>query len=137
MTTAPSEALTLYGTEQEAPEARTLTAGALTATLEAGKLRWIRYGGAEALRGLAFVVRGAGWETRAPEIANLEIEEEGGGFRVGYDGRIESSDGVLAFRAEIVAEKRAEPGLHGRVRAREANSGPAGRASSCCIRWRA
>ena len=104
MTTAPSEALTLYGTEQEAPEARTITAGALTATLEAGKLRWIRYGGTEALRGLAFVVRGAGWETRAPEIANLEIEEEGGGFRVGYDGRIESSDGVLAFRAEIVAE---------------------------------
>ena len=104
MTTAPSEALTLYGTEQEAPEARTITAGTLTATLEAGKLRWIRYGGVEALRGLAFVVRGAGWETRAPEIANLEIEEEGGGFRVGYDGRIDSPDGVLDFRAEIVAE---------------------------------
>ena len=104
MTTAPSEALTLYGTEQERPEARTLAAGALTATLEAGKLRWIRYGGVEALRGLAFVVRGAGWETRAPEIANLEIEEAGGGFRVGYDGRIDSPDGVLDFRAEIVAE---------------------------------
>ena len=27
-----------------------------------------------------------------------------GGFRVGYDGRIESGDGVLAFRADIVAE---------------------------------
>ena len=104
MTTAPSEALTLYGTEQEAPEARTISAGALTATLEAGKLRWIRYGGVEALRGLAFVVRGAGWETRAPQIANLEIEESDGGFRVGYDGRIESSDGVLGFRADIVAE---------------------------------
>ena len=70
MTTAPSEALTLYGTEQERPEARTLTAGALTAELEAGKLRWIRYGGTEALRGLAFVVRGGGWETYAPQIAN-------------------------------------------------------------------
>ena len=104
MTTAPSEALTLYGTEQEAPEARTITAGALTATLEAGKLRWIRYGGVEALRGLAFVVRGAGWETRAPQIANLEIEEEDGGVRVSYDGRIDSADGVLDFRAEIVAE---------------------------------
>ena len=104
MTTAPSEALTLYGTEQEAPEARTLSAGALTATLEAGKLRWIRYGGTEALRGLAFVVRGGGWETYAPQIANLEIEETEGGFRVGYDGRIDSADGVLDFRAEIVAE---------------------------------
>ena len=104
MTTAPSEALALYGTEQDAPEARTLRAGALTATLEAGKLRWIRYGGTEALRGLAFVVRGGGWETYAPQIANLEIEEAAGGFRVSYDGRIDSPDGVLDFRADIVAE---------------------------------
>ena len=104
MTTAPTEALKLYGTEQEAPAARTLRAGALSAELEAGKLRWIRYGGTEALRGIAFVVRGSGWETYAPEIANLEIEEGGGRFRVGYDARIESGDGGLAFRADIVAE---------------------------------
>ena len=104
MTTAPSEALRLYGTEDVAPAARTLRAGALTAELEAGKLRWIRYGGVEALRGLAFVVRGSGWETYAPQITNLEIEESGGGFRVGYDARIESADGILAFRADIVAE---------------------------------
>ena len=104
MTTAPSEALRLYGTEDEAPAARTLRTGALTAALEAGKLRWIRFGGVEALRGLAFVVRGSGWETYAPQIANLEIEEGAGGFRVGYDARIESTDGILDFRADIVAE---------------------------------
>ena len=101
---APSEALRLYGTEEAAPAARTLGAGALSAALEAGKLRWIRVGGAEALRGLAFVVRGGGWETYAPAIANLEIEERDGGFRVGYNARIESADGILAFRADIVAE---------------------------------
>ena len=104
MTTAPSEALKLYGTEQAAPAARTLAAGALAASLDAGKLRWIRYGGTEALRGLAFVVRGSGWETYAPQIANLEIEEGEDGFRVGYDARIESPDGVLAYRADIVAD---------------------------------
>ena len=104
MTTAPSEALKLYGTEQEVPPAQTLSAGALTASLDAGKLRWIRYGGSEALRGLAFVVRGSGWETYAPEISNLQIEEGGGGFRVGYDARIDSPDGILVFRADIVAE---------------------------------
>ncbi len=104
MTTAPSEALKLYGTEQEAPAARILSAGALTASLDAGKVRWIRCGGTEALRGLAFVVRGSGWETYAPEIANLEIEEGAEGFRVGYDARIESPDGVLAYRADIVAD---------------------------------
>ena len=104
MTTTPSEALRLYGTEDEVPPARTLSAGALTASLDAGKLRWIRYGGREALRGLAFVVRGSGWETYAPQITNLEIDEGDGGFRVGYDGRIDSPDGILAFRADIVAE---------------------------------
>ena len=104
MTTAPTQALRLYGTDDEAPAARTLGAGALTATLEAGKLRWIRFGGVEALRGLAFVVRGSGWETYAPTITNLEIEEAAGGFRVGFDARIESADGDLAFRADIVAE---------------------------------
>ena len=104
MATAPSEALRLYGTEEAAPAARRLSAGALSAELEAGKLRWIRVGGTEALRGLAFVVRGGGWETYAPQITDLEIEEGGGGFRVGYDGRIESADGILAFRADIVAE---------------------------------
>ena len=73
-------------------------------SLDVGKLRWIRYGGTEALRGLAFVVRGSGWETYAPEITNLEIEEGAGGFRVGYDARIASPDGVLAYRADIVAD---------------------------------
>ena len=104
MATAPSEALKLYGTEHDVPAVRSLRAGALAATLDTGKLRWIRYGGTEALRGLAFVVRGAGWETYAPQISNLEIEEGDSGFRVGYDGRVDSADGVLAFRAEIVAE---------------------------------
>ena len=104
MTTAPSEALKLYGTEDEVPPVQTLRAGALTASLDTGKLRWVRLGGTEALRGLAFVVRGSGWETYAPQITNLEIEEGEGAFRIGYDARIEAADGVLAYRADIVAE---------------------------------
>ena len=104
MTTAPTEALKLYGTEDAVPAVRTLGAGALTAALDTGKLRWIRYGGTEALRGLAFVVRGSGWETYTPQITNLEIDESDDGFRIGYDARIESADGVLVFRADIVAE---------------------------------
>ena len=104
MTTAPSEALRLYGTEHPTPETRLLRAGALSAELEGGKLRYIRFGGVEALRGLAFVVRGSGWQTYEPTIANLEIEESGGGLRVSYDARIDSADGILAFHAAIVAE---------------------------------
>ena len=118
MTTAPTEALKLYGTEQEAPAARTLRAGALSAELEAGKLRWIRNGGTEALRGIAFVVRGSGWETYAPEIANLEIE---GGSRT-LPRRLRRAHRIRRRRARLPRRhrggERAEPGFHGRVSAR-------------------
>src|SRR5262249_54013374 len=40
--------------------------------LEAGKLRYIRLGGVEGLRSIAFVVRGPAWETLAPAISQLE-----------------------------------------------------------------
>ena len=133
MTTAPSEALTLYGTEQERPEARTLTAGALTAELEAGKLRWIRYGGTEALRGLAFVVRGGGWETYAPQIANLEIEEEAAAFAWATTGAstpltARSATGPTSWRRTSGAWSSP---LNSSPRP---SSGPAGRASSRCTR---
>ncbi len=101
-----SEALRLFGTEEARPAARVLRADALTAELEAGKLRYIRFGGVEALRGLAFVVRGSGWETYAPDIGALDVSETDGGFRVRYDARIDSADGAASLSADIVADGR-------------------------------
>ncbi len=101
--TDPTRAIRLYGTEAPTPEVRAVRAGGLSAELEAGKLRYVRRGGHEALRGLAFVVRGPGWETFAPTLTNLSVEESGGGFRIGYDARIEAACGTLTFRAEIEA----------------------------------
>ena len=48
-------AIALYGTAQPVPERVELRAGPVTATLEDGALRWIRYEGAEVLRALAFL----------------------------------------------------------------------------------
>ena len=98
--------------------ARTLRAGALTAALDAGKLRWIRFGGAEALRGLAFVVRGAGWGNL--RAADHEPGDRGGGgllsCRLRRAHRLRRRQPRLPRRHR--GGERAEPGLHGRVSAR-------------------
>ena len=51
MTPEPTT-LDLFGTDQPAPARRTLQAGLLSAVLEAGNLREIRYSGFEVLRGI-------------------------------------------------------------------------------------
>ena len=55
MAKAPSLAVRLYGTEEEVSPPRVLRAGRLTAELEAGNLRYIRYDGIELKIGRAHV----------------------------------------------------------------------------------
>ena len=107
----PSRAIALYGTEEEVPPPRVLRAGKLTAELEAGNLRYIRWGGEEVLRAVSFIVRDEDWGTYNPAISDLSVEEYEGAFRVtlhavagdsesafAYDARIEGrSDGTLTF----------------------------------------
>ena len=73
MDAAPTRAVTLYGTEQEDPPARVLRAGPLSAEFENGALRYVRFGGIEVLRAIAFLVRDENWGTFAPEISDLKI----------------------------------------------------------------
>ena len=53
MTSAPSRAVMLFGTEEPVTPPRLLRAGPLTCELEAGNLRYIRVAGKEALRALS------------------------------------------------------------------------------------
>ncbi len=112
-----SEAVRLYGTDEAVAPPRVLRAGPLSAELEAGNLRYIRYGGAEVLRAVSFVTRDEDWGTYAPAITDLEVTEDGDGFAVtyaaragegpafGYEARIEGrADGRLVFAAEGAAE---------------------------------
>lgn len=109
--------IVLYGTAAPVAEPRILRAGALSARLEAGNLRYLTWGATEILRAVSFVVRDRDWGTYAPEIGDLAIDETPDGFSVRYqavcrgttvlryrariDGR---ADGSLVFAAEAVPE---------------------------------
>ena len=75
MTAPPSRAVKLFGTEAPPAETRLLSAGPLTAELDAGNLRYIRFGGLEAIRAISYVVRDQYWGTFDPRIEDFEVEE--------------------------------------------------------------
>ncbi|GAB5509304.1 MAG: hypothetical protein Rhims3KO_07050 [Hyphomicrobiales bacterium] len=107
----PSRAIALYGRQEEVSPPRVLRAGKLSAELEAGNLRYIRWDGEEVLRAVSFIVRDRDWGTYAPEISNLIVEENAETFKVSlnavargegesfaYDAQIEGrADGTLVF----------------------------------------
>ena len=101
MSAEPSTAVRLYGTEEAVPAPRILKAGPLTAELEAGNLRYVRYGGVELLRAISFIVRDRNWGTYNPEIEDLVVEEEGGSFRVRYRATAADAGQRLEYVAEI------------------------------------
>ena len=61
-----SRAVALCGTELVDPPMRTLRAGPLSAEFDNGALRYIRFGGVEVLRAIAFLVRDENWGTFTP-----------------------------------------------------------------------
>jgi hypothetical protein len=96
-------AIALTGTAQAPPERILLEAGPISMTLENGALRWIRLGGLEVIRGIAFLVRDRNWGTATPEIADLDIKRGNGGFRARCSAICRTEDGTLPWSAEIVA----------------------------------
>ena len=115
---APSTAIRLFGTEQTDPPMRELRAGSLSVQFDNGALRYVRFGGVEVLRAIAFLVRDENWGTFAPHIDNLHIEEKSGCFtityrascadasrRLNYEARITGSpDGALSFTVDAMPE---------------------------------
>jgi hypothetical protein len=109
----------LYGTHEREPESRELSAGPLTATLQGGNLRTIRFMGHEVLRAVAFLVRDKDWGTCAAEIRDLVVDAGARHFSVRYRARYAapsgarldcemhisgSADGRLAFEADCVSD---------------------------------
>ncbi|MCS6779791.1 MAG: hypothetical protein NZ555_08825 [Geminicoccaceae bacterium] len=97
----PSRAIRLYGTEEPLPEQRELRAGPLACTLEAGNLRWIRIGGIEAIRSLAYIVRDENWGTYNPVIRDLVVDEREDGFTVSYEATAADARQAYRYRARI------------------------------------
>jgi D-apionolactonase len=97
----PSHAVMLAGTDQEVEPPRLLTAGKLTAELEAGNLRYIRYDGIEMIRAVSFIVRDKNWGTYNPEISSLEVAEDGERFTVTYDAVTRDAKQQFRYSAVI------------------------------------
>ncbi|MFQ6554208.1 hypothetical protein AAD018_017840 [Aestuariibius insulae] len=110
----PSRAIALYGTEEAVPAPRLLTAGKLTAELEAGNLRYIRWDGEEVLRAISFIVRDRDWGTYAPQISKLEIEEDGDVFQVSLRAEVQGKDETFIYEARIEGGSDGTLTFHGR-----------------------
>jgi hypothetical protein len=91
----------LYGTEVPDGKRRELKAGALTAMLDNGAVRYIRYHGAEVLRGIAYLVRDKNWGTYAPAIENLKIRQGTKGFSVRYTATCKDDSQSIRYAATI------------------------------------
>src|SRR5690349_8891298 len=98
------ESIVLYGTKGVDEKGRVLRAGALSAEFDNGQLRYVRHGGSEMMRALAFIVRDEVWGTYTPEITGLEIDEKRDGFHIRYEGRC--ADGAVRYRADISGSER-------------------------------
>ena len=96
-----SRAIKLCGTEQPDVVGRILTAGPLSVELDNGNLRYLRVGGVEVLRALAFLVRDENWGTYRPTLSELVVDQRADSFSVSYRARCIRGAQALSYDARI------------------------------------
>ncbi|MFO0994521.1 MAG: hypothetical protein U1E67_21615 [Hyphomicrobiales bacterium] len=96
-----SRAVKLFGTDVADGKGRLLQAGAISAMLDNGALRYIKLGDAEVLRAIAFLVRDENWGTFTPKLTNLKVSKSKSGFKVTYDATCGDAKAELAYHADI------------------------------------
>jgi hypothetical protein len=99
----PKRSIKLFGTELTESKPKDLAAGPLTAKLDNGTLRYIKMGGVETLRAIAFLVRDENWGTCTPVISNQKIKQTPKSFSVSYDARCGTPGRALEYHADIKA----------------------------------
>ena len=103
-----SRAIKLYGTDVPDGKKRVLTAGPLTAMLDNGALRYIKYRGVEVLRGIAYLCRDKNWGTYAPVIEGLKVKQAKDGFTISYSATCKDKSQGIRYDAEIVANNKGQ-----------------------------
>ena len=98
--------LVLFGTTSAGAVTRTLRAGPLSLVLEEGQLRRICWGGREAIRGIAFLVRNDNWGTYPAKLHNVHVDESANGFRISYSGHCHDDRQALQYTAQITADSQ-------------------------------
>ena len=71
----PVREIMLFGTEEPVAVPILLKAGLLTAEMEDGNLRFVRFDGREMVRAVSFIVRYRNWGTYLPRISNLRVDQ--------------------------------------------------------------
>ncbi len=100
----PSRAIKLFGTEALEGRRRELVAGPITAVLDNGALRYIRFRGVEVLRAIAYIVRDKNWGTYAPSIVDMKVKQGADGFNVSYGATCRDANQAISYRAKIEAK---------------------------------
>jgi D-apionolactonase len=98
------EAEKLTGTDEPPVGWRVLRTGLLSAELENGQLRYVRYDGVEVLRAISFLSRDRYWGTFSMVLSGMQVEETADTFLVRYEGQCAPDDGDLRFSVEIIGE---------------------------------
>src|SRR5580700_2315521 len=101
MPSTASESVRLYGTDETGEAPRIIRAGPLSAEVEAGNLRHIRYHGSEMIRAISFIVRDKNWGTYGPQISQLDFQESSNSFRISYEASVE---GEFRYSAVITGD---------------------------------
>ena len=101
---ALTRAIKLTGTDVPEGKRRILEAGPITAMFDNGAIRYIRYRGAEVLRGIAYLVRDKEWGTYTPAIENLKIAQRKDGFTISYSATTKDKTQGLHYTAAIEAK---------------------------------
>jgi hypothetical protein len=105
----PTRSAKLFGTDEPVAPPLLLQAGPLSAELEDGNLRYIRFLGREMLRAVSFIVRDPNWATYRPKLSNLRAEQGADVFRVSYEAL--AGDSKQSFRYVATIEGRADGSL--------------------------
>ncbi len=100
-TTKPSRAIALCGTEQPDVVGRTLHAGPMTVEFDNGQLRYLKVGGVEVLRAIAFLIRDKNWGTATPVLSKLKIDQRSDSFSISFHAQIQIENQKLAYDASI------------------------------------
>ena len=91
-----------YGRPDPPPEVRVLRAGPLTVSLVGSDLWTLSYHGCELMQRLYMVVRDVNWDTIAPLIDALRLEQADDRFRVSFEARNQRGDVDFRWRGTIV-----------------------------------
>lgn len=98
---AISEAAKLYGTDRPGAPSKTFTAGPLSIVLEGSAIRYVRYQGHEAIRGIDYLVRDDSWRTPPAVLKQVSEHSDADGFKVELDGEVRQDDIHYRFRLAI------------------------------------